>query len=141
MLRELRTGRRLATLLMALTLASFGALLMLRGARPADAAPAASLASALPGSLASEDPRDWRKELAWPRVRHEGAGYVQALPDGGRIELTLDPSLQRESERALSELGAPYASAVVVSVDDGRVLAMAGRSSADHSLDAADLSL
>jgi cell division protein FtsI/penicillin-binding protein 2 len=49
-------------------------------------------------------------------------------------ELTLDPRLQEATEATLRAYQIPYAGAVVMSVDDGRVLAMVGRSEADPAL-------
>jgi cell division protein FtsI/penicillin-binding protein 2 len=63
---------------------------------------------------------------------------VQPLADGGRAELTIDLNLQKIADEALAATGAPYAAAVMVSVHDGRVLALAGRSSNEgRSIDVA----
>jgi cell division protein FtsI/penicillin-binding protein 2 len=136
MLRQLQTSRHLASTLALLSLLALAALLVARGKTVAQAAPAVVIASALP-----RPPEPWRRELAWTKVRADGEGFVQVLRDGGRVELTLDPRLQRMSERVLSSHPAPYASAVLLSVDDGRVLAMAGRSRAEPERSAADLAL
>jgi cell division protein FtsI/penicillin-binding protein 2 len=133
MLRQLKTGRRLATSLVFVTLAGIAAIQWIRGGALAEAAPTASIAAALPhGAVpprSSAEP--WRRQLDWSRVRADVDGYVQVLRDGGRVELTLDPELQHRAERALAAAPSKYASAVLISVDDGRVLAMAGRSTAE----------
>src|SRR5262249_13751572 len=77
----------------------------------------------------------------WSRVRRDASGYVDVRSDGSRAELTLDPALQTRVERLLGAHRTPYAAAVVLSVDDGRVLAMAGRSSREPDKSVADLAL
>ncbi len=67
--------------------------------------------------------------------------YEADLTDGGRAELTLDPRLQASTEDVLRVFQIRYAGAVVVSVPDGRVLALVGHSAADPRLGAADLAL
>jgi cell division protein FtsI/penicillin-binding protein 2 len=84
-------------------------------------------------------PASWK--LDWNKVRADEDGFVQVLHDGGRVELTLDPRLQQMAERVLDSHRTAYAGAVLLSVEDGRVLAMAGRSSADPDKSAADLTL
>src|SRR6185295_8930874 len=74
-------------------------------------------------------------------LHREGRTYVVATDDGGRAELTLDPRLQEASEEVLRTFQIPYGAAVVVSVPDGRVLAMAGRSAVDPALGARELAL
>jgi cell division protein FtsI/penicillin-binding protein 2 len=130
MLRQLKSTRRLATTL-AITSVALIAAVAFRGGQLAEAAPAASIAAALPRVASRGGGEAWRRQLDWSRVRADADGYVQLLRDGGRVELTLDPALQRQAERALAAAPSRYASAVVISVDDGRVLAMAGRSSAE----------
>ena len=63
------------------------------------------------------------------------------LTDGGHAELTLDPRLQISTDDILRAFQIPYAGAVVISIPDGRVLAMVGRSAADPRLGPADLAL
>jgi len=82
-----------------------------------------------------------QKELDWSRVRKDGAGYVQVFNDGGHAELSLDPRLQALTEKTLNEHPTPYGAVVLLSVDDGRVLALAGHSQAEPELTAADLTL
>jgi penicillin-binding protein A len=70
-----------------------------------------------------------------------GHRYVADLTDGGHAELTLDPRLQTSTDDVLRTFQIPYAGAVVISIPDGRVLAMVGRSAADPRLGPADLAL
>jgi cell division protein FtsI/penicillin-binding protein 2 len=74
-------------------------------------------------------------------IRLVGRHYVADLADGGHAELTLDPRLQGSTDDVLRAFQIPYAGAVVVSIPDGRVLAMVGRSAADPRLGPADLAL
>jgi penicillin-binding protein A len=74
-------------------------------------------------------------------IRLVGRHYVADLADGGHAELTLDPRLQASTDDVLRAFQIPYAGAVVVSIPDGRVLAMVGRSAADPRLGPADLAL
>ncbi len=74
-------------------------------------------------------------------IRLANGHYTADLTDGGRAELTLDPRLQASTDDVLREFQIPYAGAVVVSVPDGRVLALVGRSAADPRLGAEQLAL
>ncbi|HVV53353.1 MAG TPA: penicillin-binding transpeptidase domain-containing protein [Polyangia bacterium] len=74
-------------------------------------------------------------------IRLAGQHYVADLSDGGHAELTLDPRLQESTDEVLRAFQIPYAGAVVVSIPDGRVLAMVGHSAADPRLGPADLAL
>jgi peptidoglycan glycosyltransferase len=74
-------------------------------------------------------------------IRLVGKRYVADLVDGGHATLTLDPRLQQSTEEVLRTFQIPYAGAVVVSVRDGRVLALVGHSTADPRLGAAELAL
>jgi peptidoglycan glycosyltransferase len=74
-------------------------------------------------------------------IRLAGKHYVADLNEGGHAELTLDPRLQIGTDEVLRAFQIPYAGAVVVSIPDGRVLAMVGRSAADPRLGPAELAL
>jgi peptidoglycan glycosyltransferase len=74
-------------------------------------------------------------------IRLAGDHYVAELADGGHARLTLDPRLQASVEDVLRAFQIPYGAAVVVSVPDGRVLAMVGRSAADPRLGPSELAL
>jgi cell division protein FtsI/penicillin-binding protein 2 len=138
MLRQLKTGRKLATAFCFASLALVALFQTVHGGHRAEASPAA-LVSALPRP--PEDRERLKHELDWSRIREDEDGYVQLLPGGRRVELTLDPGLQHRAERLLGETATPYAAAVVLSVDDGRVLALAGRSTAEPKKSAAALAL
>jgi peptidoglycan glycosyltransferase len=80
------------------------------------------------------------------RVRMEtiarGArGFVATLQGGGQAELTLEPRLQDAADEILRSFQVPYGAAVVVSVPDGRVLALAGRSAVSPELGPEELAL
>jgi penicillin-binding protein A len=70
-----------------------------------------------------------------------GTSYQVATDDGGRAELTLDPRMQEAADDVLRVFQVPYGGAVVLSIPDGRVLAMVGRSAVDARLGPADLAL
>jgi cell division protein FtsI/penicillin-binding protein 2 len=55
--------------------------------------------------------------------RLEGGQLVSTLPEGGRVELTLDPGLQAHVERMLRGNAVPYAAFVAIEPASGRVLA------------------
>ena len=74
-------------------------------------------------------------------IRLAGRRYVADLADGGRAELTLDPRLQQSTENLLRAFQIPFGAAVVVSIPDGRVLALVGQSAADPRLGASELAL
>ena len=74
-------------------------------------------------------------------IRLAGHRYVADLADGGRAELTLDPRLQQSTENLLRAFQIPFGGAVVVSIPDGRVLAMVGQSAADPRLGPSELAL
>jgi penicillin-binding protein A len=67
--------------------------------------------------------------------------YVADLEGGGLAQLTLHPALQKAVEEALAAHHLPFAAAAIVSIPDGKLLALAGQSKADPSLDAAALAL
>jgi cell division protein FtsI/penicillin-binding protein 2 len=73
-------------------------------------------------------------------ARH-GSGFLADLEDGGAAELTLDAGLQDAVEEVLSRYEVPFGAAVALSIPDGRVLALAGRSQTDPSLGPAELAL
>jgi cell division protein FtsI/penicillin-binding protein 2 len=74
-------------------------------------------------------------------LQRVGDSYFVATEDGGRAELTLDPRMQEATDEVLRVFQIPYAGAVVLSIPDGRVLAMVGRSAADPRLGAEELTL
>lgn len=74
-----------------------------------------------------------------PRI--EGGRMVQPTEGGGMVELTIDPALQQLAQRVLADSGAAMGAAVMVSVDDGLVLALAGHSGERPDRDDARLAL
>src|SRR5262249_13354924 len=85
-------------------------------------------------------PVDWRAPLTTPTWRaSDGGKVVQSLGDGGRIELTLAPGLQRAAVELLAGADPIKGAVIVVSVDDGRVLALAGRDAANPGANATEL--
>jgi peptidoglycan glycosyltransferase len=67
--------------------------------------------------------------------------YLVPLEGGGEAVLTLQPRLQEAAEEVLAAYDLPFGAAVVLSVPDGRVLALAGRSTVDPTLGPAELAL
>jgi cell division protein FtsI/penicillin-binding protein 2 len=95
----------------------------------------AALALVLTGSLAAaslalrrEAPPEpsWSRELTTFRPFSNGEHVVQPLSDGGLVELTLSPVLQPAADRLLALSGAMQSAAVMIKVEDGRVLALSG---------------
>ena len=74
-------------------------------------------------------------------ITRHGQGYVADLEGGGTAELTLNAHLQEAIEEVLATYDVPFGAAVAVSIPDGKVLALAGRSSVDPTLGAAELAL
>ncbi|HEX4456768.1 MAG TPA: penicillin-binding transpeptidase domain-containing protein [Polyangia bacterium] len=74
-------------------------------------------------------------------LQRVGDSFFVATEDGGRAELTLDPGMQDATDEVMRVFQIPYAGAVVLSIPDGRVLAMVGRSSVDPRLGAEELAL
>src|SRR5262249_21032960 len=99
---------------------------------------ASGLAAQAASLLRRSAPPPWRLQLAALRPVGEGERFVQPLDGGGRIELTLLPRVQRAADELLTALNAPYAGAVLLSVDEGRVLALSGRAAADRALGPAE---
>lgn len=64
------------------------------------------------------------------RMQLRGDRYIAPMSDGREAVLTLDPRLQAAAEKVLNRAKAPRG-AVVVTNRDGRVLALAGRRTAD----------
>ena len=88
-------------------------------ARPA-AAPAPAPVAVAPAVPLAPD------QVDLSRMTRQGERYVAPLGDGRIAVLTLDPTLQAAAEKALDRALAPRG-AIVVTSNDGRVLALAGR--------------
>lgn len=102
---RVQVQRRLLALATILAVASLGAVALALRARPQV---------------------DWRAALGHLEPRAQAGRMVQPLDDGGRVELTLEPELQRAAEHLLAEADPIQGAAVLVSVEDGRILALAG---------------
>ncbi len=74
-------------------------------------------------------------------MARSGRGFVAQLEGGAYAQLTLDPRLQDAAEDVFRNFQIPYGAAVVLSVPDGRVLALAGRSAVSPELGAEELAL
>jgi cell division protein FtsI/penicillin-binding protein 2 len=74
-------------------------------------------------------------------ARLRGDRYIADRVSGAVAELTLDPRLQAATERLLRRSQIKYGASVLLSIPDGRVLALAGRSSVDPSAGATELAL
>ena len=71
------------------------------------------------------------KPLRLDNMRLEHDHYVIRRADGSMVELSLDPFLQSQAFAMLRHSGAKVGSVVVLSIPDGRVLALAGYSRAN----------
>lgn len=120
-------------LAMVLVAAESGASSPAHGVTPTAGPPASQAAAPAPAASA-------RRVRLETMVRH-GSGYVAQMDNGARAELTLDPRLQEAADDVLNTFQIPYGAAVVVSVPDGRVLALAGRSAVAPELGAEELAL
>lgn len=90
---------------------------------------------------AQDEPQQPRPHVALETTTLRGGRYVADVEGGGLAQLTLQPALQRSVEDALAAHHLPFAAAAIVSISDGKVLALAGQSKAEPSLDAAALTL
>jgi penicillin-binding protein A len=104
-------------------------------ARAPAAPPAPSAAMCAPAGPSEPD------RVRLETIRRDGDRYVAELESGVSAELTLDARLQAATEDLLQKLHTPYGASVVLSIPDGKVLALAGRSSLDASLGPSELAL
>ena len=74
-------------------------------------------------------------------IARAGDRFTAALEGGAHAELTLDPGLQDATEEVFQTFQLPYAAAVVLSIPDGRVLALAAHSSVSPELGVEELAL
>jgi peptidoglycan glycosyltransferase len=74
-------------------------------------------------------------------MRLEGDRYLADRESGAVAALTLDPRLQAATERLLRRSQIKYGAGVILSIPDGRVLALAGRSAVDAGVGAEQLAL
>jgi cell division protein FtsI/penicillin-binding protein 2 len=66
---------------------------------------------------------------------------VAALEGGGAAELTVNQALQAAVEETFTTYQIPYGAAVAISIPDGRVLALVGKSALDPALGPSELAL
>lgn len=105
------------------------------------AALAAPAAGQVPIPNAAGGPAAHPAGLQLETMRLAGHTYLVSTARGGQAELTLDPRLQEAADETLRSFQIPYGAAVVLSVPDGRVLALVGRSAADPRLGPQELAL
>jgi peptidoglycan glycosyltransferase len=99
------------------------------------AAPTSQATTATTADLASS------RRVRLETLARSGRGFVAQLEGGAHAELTLDPRLQDAADEVFHDFRVPYGAAVVISVPDGRVLALAGRSAVSPELGPAELAL
>jgi peptidoglycan glycosyltransferase len=115
-------------------------------ARVDQAKPQAELDSAITPPAQAEVDSATRGPQASPQVVlgtvvRRGEQFVAQLAGGGLAELTLVPALQDAALEVLTTYDIPFGAAVAISVPDGRVLALAARSSVDPALGPEDLAV
>jgi len=110
-------------------------------ARPLRAEPPPSLPLMNGAALVCEGADPGPDPVRLETVRLRGDRYVADRASGAIAELTLDPRLQAATERLLRRGQLRYGASVVLSIPDGRVLALAGRSSDDPTAGASELAL
>ena len=94
------------------------------------------------GTEASVTPRAASsRQVRLDTMVRQGNVFSARLEGGAQAELTLDPRLQDAAEEVFQTFQLPYAGAVVISIPDGRVLALAGRSAVSPELGAEELAL
>jgi peptidoglycan glycosyltransferase len=122
------------------------ALVAALGATPASTGSANGTANgtvaptATPTGLVMSSPARPRRVRLHTIARGE-RGFIAELEGGAHATLTLDPGLQDAAEDAIRSLRIPYGAAVVISVPDGRVLALAGHSTVSPDFGAEELAL
>ncbi|HEY1550211.1 MAG TPA: penicillin-binding transpeptidase domain-containing protein [Kofleriaceae bacterium] len=102
------------------------------GGKPAAAAPAAAIAGPALVTAPVETPKPQQHDLTLQldKLTKTGDHYEAPLADGRVAVLTLDPVLQDAAEKLLDEARAPRG-AIVAMAPDGRILALAGRRTAE----------
>ena len=105
-------------------------------ANPGTQPPASGVAVPGPGPGESSS-----RHVRLETIERRGAGFIARLEGGAVAELTLDPRLQGAAEDVFREFRIPYGAAVVISIPDGKILALAGRSTVSPDLGPAELTL
>jgi cell division protein FtsI/penicillin-binding protein 2 len=95
----------------------------------------------VPADLAAASLGPSSRRVRLETLARSGRGYVAELAGGAHAELTLDPRLQDAAEDVFRAFQIPYGAAVVISIPEGRILALAGRSSVSPELGAEELAL
>ncbi len=67
--------------------------------------------------------------------------YSATLEGGGKAVLTIHPALQAVADKTLEENEVPFGAAVMVSIPDGKVLVLSGRSARNNKLGPAELAV
>src|SRR3954471_12922431 len=93
------------------------------------------------GSVAAQVTSRSARHVRLDTIARAGRTFTAALEGGAHAELTLDPRLQEAAEDVFETFRIPYAAAVVISIPDGRVLALAAHSSASPELGVEELAL
>ena len=75
------------------------------------------------------------------QMKTEDGVFVAPLRAGGKAILTIDPNLQKTADDVFEKFNVPYGAAVVVSIVDGNVLVLSGKSALDAKLGPEDLAL
>lgn len=94
--------------------------------------PIAAAPSAAAGAEAAKLTSTTIAGIDLDKIVREGDVYVAPLANGKRVVLTLDPKLQVLAEKLLDESRAPRG-AIVAMAPDGRILALAGRRTAEDT--------
>jgi len=98
-------------------------------------------ANGQPGESVGQRAATMHPSVALETMSLAGSHFVADLEGGGLAQLTLSPALQKSVDDALASHHLPFAAAAVLSIPDGKVLALSGYSKADPSLDTASLAL
>jgi cell division protein FtsI/penicillin-binding protein 2 len=95
----------------------------------------------VPAAVAAQGRAPVPPALRLETMRLAGSTYLVSTEGGGTAELTIDPRLQSAVDDVLRAFQIPYGAAVVLSIPDGRVLAMVGRSAEEPRLGPTELAL
>jgi cell division protein FtsI/penicillin-binding protein 2 len=81
-------------------------------------------------------PEDWVEAgLDISKAKREGDKLVQTLPNGGKVYLTIEPSVQDHMEKVLEQKNVPHGGVALVEPATGRVLALVSHSKEGSSYD------
>jgi len=95
--------------------------------------------STLSSSLAWAQTGKIRVDLA--TIEPGEAQYTARLENGGKAVLTINPSLQALADKTLDENDVPFGAAVMVSIPDGKIIVLSGRSASNKKLGPAELAV